>query len=421
MSRSLLFAFISVTGLASAQIDTGRAKTYFTEVRAACQHDGGDLWHISLCGPMLFADPKTRDVAANQADAQNLLTARDGIFVGKLPTSENIANTAVDWAGVHWTEVDWLDIPPDDPETRIMLLMHESFHRIQKQLGIEFASPSNAHLDRMEGRIFLQLEWRALQRALETEGQQRNRAIADAVIFRAERRHRFANATSEENALERNEGLAEYTGTKFAMRPVHAAIQALRAAHGRATFVRSFAYVSGPAYGLLLDQANPHWRQELTPDSDFGRMLAKSLSISIPEDVAAAAEASARNYDGDTLKAAELARETARKKRIADYRARLVDGPILNMPLVKMNVQFDPNNLLPLEGLGTVYPNLRISDVWGILTVTNGALIDSKWSSVSVPAAQDGWTLDLKAGWTKSPGARKGDWTVQKDGSSSVH
>ena len=54
---------------------------------------------------------------------------------------------------------------------------------------------------------------------------------------------------------------------------------------------------------------------------------------------------------------------------------KLVDGPVLAIPLQQMNMQFNPGNLVPLDGLGTVYPDIRIVDVWGILTVSKGGAL----------------------------------------------
>jgi hypothetical protein len=78
-----------------------------------------------------------------------------------------------------------------------------------------------------------------------------------------------------------------------------------------------------------------------------------------------------------------------------------------------MNVSFDPRNIMPLEDKGTVYPNIRITDDWGILTVTKGALLSPTWNSVAVTipirigeeeVLGDGWTLELKP-----------DFVVQKE------
>lgn len=76
---------------------------------------------------------------------------------------------------------------------------------------------------------------------------------------------------------------------------------------------------------------------------------------------------------------------------------------------------------MPLAGAGTVYPTLRVSDVWGILEVTRGALLASDGRTVTKiyvgapsdtqarPLKGDGWTLQLKGGWQLAPGARQGD------------
>lgn len=39
---------------AAAQVDQQRAQEYFAEVQALCERDGGRLWGISLCGPMVI-------------------------------------------------------------------------------------------------------------------------------------------------------------------------------------------------------------------------------------------------------------------------------------------------------------------------------------------------------------------------------
>jgi hypothetical protein len=86
-----------------------------------------------------------------------------------------------------------------------------------------------------------------------------------------------------------------------------------------------------------------------------------------------------------------------------------------------MHVQFDPRNLQPLESAGTVYPNMRITDDWGILVAAKGALMKTDWSAVIVVAPStsegsslqgDGWTLELKPGWKIVPAERKGDFIL---------
>ena len=78
-----------------------------------------------------------------------------------------------------------------------------------------------------------------------------------------------------------------------------------------------------------------------------------------------------------------------------------------------MQVSFNPGNIMPIEESGTFYPNMRISDKWGVLTVKDGALMSKNWSKVSItiPSKSDsntisgeGWILELK-----------NDYAIQKD------
>ena len=106
-----------------------------------------------------------------------------------------------------------------------------------------------------------------------------------------------------------NEGLAEYTGVKLSTASLEefamVADATLRQAPDRhPNFVRSFAYDSGPAYGLLFDASGTSWRQGLTPQSDLGTLLARASGI----EVSTVNEAEAvRRARGDLAECFELA------------------------------------------------------------------------------------------------------------------
>jgi hypothetical protein len=284
----------------------------------------------------------------------------------------------------------------------------------------------NRQLDTLEGRYYLQLEWRALARALQAStSSDRKTAITDALVFRTERYKLFPGAAIEEQALELNEGLAEYTGVKIANptpeEQVKFAISDLKAHASDSTFVRSFAYATGPAYGLLLDRANPDWLRQIRQGGSFASILETALNITLPANLDQAASDRAAEYDGQALKAAETEREARRQQAITKYKAKFVDGPILTLAFWHMNFQFNPTNLQPLGEWGTVYPNMRITDDWGVLEATHGALMKPDWSAVIVSAPAnatgsiikgDGWTLELKPGWKVVPAPRKGDFIL---------
>jgi hypothetical protein len=389
----------------------------FAEASAACARDAGALWGVSLCGPMMLADPKTRFVVANRADARGLLRARGGVFVGTLPAEVNIANTAVEWAGVRWTQIAW---PlPDDADARGALMLHELFHRIQDTIGFPAtaAGADNAHLATLDGRYHLVLELRALARALRaTDDAERRAAIADALAFRAAR-----GAGASEDALEMNEGLAEYTGDVVGSAdPLATALGDVETHARDRSFVRSFAYATGPAYGLLLDRHAAGWRAHLRDTRSLATLLATALAIAPDRDV----ERRAAGYDGPALRAAETERAAQQDAARARYRSVLVEGPVLTLAFQHMSIQFDPNEVETLGDAGSLYPHLRVTDAWGVLEAKRGALVGPTWNAVVVAApastsgrriAGDGWTLELAPGWRVVADDRPGSFRVTNE------
>lgn len=431
---SLSVSLLLSSNLAKSQtapMDSSVALQYFREAEAACNRDGGKLWGISICGPILFVDPLTRQVVTNQSDVQGVLTRKDDVFVGRLPDRQPVANAPVTWAGVKWAMIIWPFLTSDKFQ-RVKLMTHESYHRIQNDLKFPPAGATNDHLDSIEGRIWLQLEWRALRQALTTKDEARRQAVEDALTFRSYRRSMFPDSDVSERALEMNEGLAEYTGFRLSASTETELIDYLTEqidrATDRPTLVGTFAYSSGPAYGILLDAANAGWRNGLTPQNDLGKRLQEALKITLKSDLKTMAEKQAVKYDGAALRLAESEREAARQKRIAEYRKRLVDEPTLLITLTdKRTVSVNTSNVTPLEGAGTVYASARVTDEWGILEISNGALMiresGGRISKVYVsapadidgqPLKGDGWTLQLNSGWTLTPGERKGDYILKR-------
>jgi hypothetical protein len=418
-----------VTSSAAQSIDTKLAAQYFRQLEETSKRDGGKTWGLSLYGPIILVDPETSDVVANQADLENKLVSRDGVFVGKLPTEISPANTATDWAGVHWTMVMWP--VAEFRQARERLLLHECFHRLQKKLGLPARDAVNTHLDTLNGRIWIQMEWRALERALRQTGPARQAAIADALLFRSYRRSLFPGSANNENALELNEGLAEFTGVKLSSADLQETVLRadfiLRQARNNPTFARSFAYVSGPAYGALLDLSSKPWRIGLNPSTDLGLLLQERYKISIRVSEAAARSALSR-YEGDEIVTIETAQERKRVQQTAEARKKFLDGPALILPLsADVNYSFNPNNVFGIDTNVTVYPTLRMVDNFGVLTVSNGAWLERGPSGhlmrARVPAPQDlsarplkgdGWSLELANGWEVVPGERPGDVTIRK-------
>ena len=428
---ALLLATMGAANPSSAQqagIDPTLAAQYFAEVRALADADNGNLWGVPLAGPIVMVDPTTRAAVANQADATGVLKKVGDVYAGTWPDDMPVANTAIDWAGGRWSIVVWP--VPEDPTTRGTVMLHELFHRIQPELGLPTGDPLNSHLDEPDGRIWIQLEWRALAVALTSRGKDRERALTDALTFREQRRARFPLAAASENALELYEGLAEYTGIQLGgglAKAAQTVADRLTNVDPEESLVRSSAYRSGPAYGLLLDAAGQVWRSRLRPSHDLGRLLQRALDLRLPNDVVSAALSRSGRYDGKELLKAEHARAEARAERLQEVRARYIRGPVLEIPVAgSFTFTFDPGNLISLGDFGTLYPNATIDDAWGHLVVTGGALIDFTRGRVVVTAPESidarpltglGWTLELQPGWRLQETGPAGSYRLVTEGS----
>jgi hypothetical protein len=416
---------------APAAIDHAQAESIFQQAHAICNRDAGALWGHTLCGPMLLVDPDDRDVVANEADAGGVLRQVGDVFVGTLPQSVIISDTTVTWSGTRWCELTWPWPMREDADMRHVTLAHEMWHRIETaDLHIKTLEGDNRDLDTLEGRYLMEMEWRALAAALQAATPAaRKLGIQDAVLFRRQRYLVFPSAPSGELALESNEGVAEYTGvrlglttpeerTRYALRDLTTLVDA-------PGLIRSFAYATGPAWGLLLDQAAPHWRRSYLRDplaQRFDQRLSNALHLPEPSDAQLSAREAVYDPDG-SLRAHEVARDQDRRAKAAEYQAKLVDGPVLIFPLEHSAYQFKPQTLVTLEHAGTVYPTMLLKDDWGTLTVDAGGLLmhdDPEIATVSAVGFDRatlrgaGFQLALNPAWSVVPGKRAGDYEIQR-------
>src|SRR5215813_14828489 len=81
---------------AAAQVDQQRAQAFFKEAEALCQRDGGRLWGVSLCGPMVIGDMRTKTFATSQPPPD-----------APRPPVAGLTNGPVKWGGVTWTSYSW--------------------------------------------------------------------------------------------------------------------------------------------------------------------------------------------------------------------------------------------------------------------------------------------------------------------------
>jgi len=119
----LAYVVIGHAPPAAAQVDQQRAQEYFKEAQALCERDGGRLWGVSICAPMVIGDARTQTFATSQPPPD-----------APRPRLIGLVNGPIQWGDRTWAAVSWDTIANWPARTRGELLLHESFHIVQPQL-----------------------------------------------------------------------------------------------------------------------------------------------------------------------------------------------------------------------------------------------------------------------------------------------
>jgi hypothetical protein len=365
---ALLFAALP----AAAADDPAAATRGFV---ADCARAGEALWGRSLCAPVVLVDP---------AKPEPLWTS---IAAPPEPLPPMRANTAIDWGGATWLML-LAPLPAADADRRA-LLFHEAFHVHQHAFGLPANATVAAHLDTAAARESLRLEWNALARALQSDGDARRAHLQQALAFRAQRLA-DPGAADAERAQMLHEGLAAYTGTALSGESVRIALSALKERAAKPGFARTFAYASGPAWGLMLDALQPGWRTHLDTTTDLPD-LAGLAPAAVPTPTA---------YDGDAIHAEETAAAAARQAHLDRLLAATDPARSLRLPLAQMQMDFDPGRVTPVPDGSTIYEKITLRDAWGGVQVDGVPLrITADFSAAFVPWPLPEGALSLTSGW----------------------
>ena len=106
-SAILAFVVIGHSPPAVAQVDQKLAEQYFKEAQTLCERDGGRLWGVSLCGPMVIADAATGTIATSEPAP-----------AGDRPRAIGFVNAPVQWGGTTWSAYVWQMIPKESGGAR---------------------------------------------------------------------------------------------------------------------------------------------------------------------------------------------------------------------------------------------------------------------------------------------------------------
>lgn len=353
----------------AAALASGQGRFSFA---ADCDRIGRELWEVSLCSPIVIRDPANGTIETSEPAP------------GAPPAMR--ANTAFVWGGRTW--VMMLQPLPTDTAQLRDLYYHEAFHARQGQLGFKSNTAIAAHLEEWRSRYLIRLEWKALDAALLSTGAARREHVSQALAFRASRLTNRPDAQEAERAQMLHEGLASYTGAAASGDALRRARSVLAEGPTRPSLARSFAYVSGPAWGLILDDLRPGWRRGLGQQKDLPDLVP----------VQPAVRSTADRYGADSILSEEQVRGiTAERERAETLRATATNRA-LALPLTAFKIEFDPDRVGVAPDGSALYFGLTLSDAWGSLRSELGVRISGDFKTAYVPWPSSA-NLDLEPGW----------------------
>jgi len=282
------------------------------ETKALCLNDNGMLWGRTLDVPVLLVDKKNGKIYSNRNSKKLGLISYNDIYIGSLPNFVDVIKSPVKIGNQIWAIIP-LPLPKDKIE-RQCIILHEAFHCVQPEMDLKPQPYNNKHMDEMEARFWLKLEWKALELALQSEGENKKQAITDAICFRHYRRALYSKCKGCENRFEIHEGMAEYTAQKLCRNDNDLKtylLNQLQSMWEYPSFVNNFAYFSGPVYAYLLDNTKINWRLHLGARDDIAAIVQSAYDISLPFDIYMEAEERSVLYSGPKIMGEELDREIA--------------------------------------------------------------------------------------------------------------
>jgi hypothetical protein len=385
-------------------------KATFEKVKKICDSDNGKLWGENLWCPILVYYPETRQIIANEQDSLRSFTENNGVYLSHFPDTLMHANTTLFFSGKHWAMVCQ---PLPQPESKKKeLFLHEMFHTYQEKVGLT-PSYDNKHIDKMDARIWLKLEWNALEKAILFDSI-RNQSIIDAIVFRNYRRSLFDDVSLSENSFEIHEGLADFTAYKLCYTNTDTLTKELanrkRVLWNQTHYKRVFGYLSGMLYGFLLEKTKYKWREEISLESDLGKILQEKMSVKIPAKISDSIRIKkAKIYGYDSIYQFEL-----NQKYSNDSIRNIVIDLFIKQPVIKFDLNdasFQINSLpFQIDTIGSFYPSIKIVSKFGRITVKKGGcLLNSHDKVAFVPyhkysvnkneRQSKDWTIKLNPGW----------------------
>lgn len=418
--RKLLFLLIILTlagctgkeKVPDSYFTPEKAAEYFRDIEEICNRDNGQLWGGNLYAPIMFVERTSRKITTNYPDPEGLLRGRDGIYTGIFPRERIILMAPVNFGGTTYAMVP---LPESEDEYRIKTrAVHSLFHVYQQNLGIQPAFFNLMNMDDKEARLFLKLEWKALRKALENEGDERLVAIRDALVFRGAGRELYQKYAGESIQFENYEGLATLTFTRLCSESSEDYKKNLfdyfDRIYNMPSYARTYGNIHGALYASLLIDKGFDLKSISSDTIDLGLLVKNMYDVELPGICRDVAGSLAFGYDYDVITREEEERLTAIHDRLHRMTSTFTEKAVVYMELESPYFDFEPENIHPADTLGTMYSALRVSDNWGKLTVDEGGcLVSGNYKYLRISAkgfkadrnriSGDGWNLILNDGW----------------------
>lgn len=409
---ALLFMFGCRAEEEDIYLTPEKARDYFEKIEAACDKDNGKLWGANLAGPVMFVDRETRKIVASAPDKEGTLKEKEGIYTGLYPRENIVNNTAVHFGG---TLFGMAPLPGNEDEFRIVFrALHSLFHRYQDSIGFTSSGYNTGNMDEKNARLWIKLEWKALRKAIDSEGPDQQVAVRDALIFRGTSNELYQNFTRDRIRFETYEGLATFTHLKLITNSPEEfktrLFENLDRIYALISYARTYGTIHGALYATLMHNKGFDFKTIRSEDTDLGEIAKNLYGVTLPSVCRDVAGSLALNYEIETIREEEARREQEVNARIDRTVSTFTDKPVVYFELISPYFDFEPEDIRPLGSHGTLYNQIRTSDNWGKLTVDKGGcLVSNNYKYLRVTAKGfnanrnridgEGWHLILNSDW----------------------
>ncbi len=420
MRNQIYFAFLLLLAGCKGEVQDSwlspeKAGAFFDTIRAVCNTDNGKLWGKNLYGPLLLIDRTSRKITANFPDNEGLLKEKNGVYTGTFPKELVINYNPVYFGDMLFAMAP---LPPQEDGFRVLSRSIRSlFHSFQESEGYSSPGYNTMNMDDRNARLWIKLEWKALRKALTTDGAEQEVALRDALIFRGANRELYQKYAADETAFENYEGLATFTylllSTKSQEEYNKRLFELLDRVSGMRSYARSYGSVHGALYATLLYRKGFDFTTIRSVNFDIAGKVKELYGIQLPEVCRDISGSIAMNYEVETIRQEEEKRDAEMRESVHRRISIYTEKPVVYLELESPYFDFEPEDIQPMDTLGIIYSRIRVSDNWGKLTVDGGCLLSNNLKFIRIPAKGfkadrnryegDGWHLSLNDGWEMIP------------------